>query len=62
VKFALRGDNAVMPCIVRGKSKRYSWSIGEAALEDVANHINTVPLDHSWLMAAREVGTCLGDR
>jgi 6-phosphofructokinase 1 len=31
-------------------------------LEDVANHTNTVPLDHSWLMAAREVGTCLGDR
>ncbi len=30
VEFALRGDNAVMPCIVRGKGKRYSWSIGEA--------------------------------
>jgi 6-phosphofructokinase 1 len=31
-------------------------------LEDVATHTNTVPLDHSWLRAAREVGTCLGDR
>ena len=43
VKFALRGDNAVMPCIVRGKGKRYSWSIGEAALEDVANREKKMP-------------------
>ncbi len=43
VNFALRGDNAVMPCIVRGKGKRYSWSIGEARLEDVANREKKMP-------------------
>ena len=43
VEFALRGDNAVMPCIVRGKGKRYSWSIGEARLQDVANVEKMMP-------------------
>jgi 6-phosphofructokinase len=43
VEFALRGDNAVMPCVVRGKGKRYSWSIGEARLEDVANVEKKMP-------------------
>ena len=43
VEFALRGDNAVMPCIVRGKGRRYSWSIGEARLEDVANREKKMP-------------------
>ncbi len=43
VEFALRGDNAVMPCIVRGKGKRYRWSIGEARLEDVANVEKKMP-------------------
>ncbi|GAB3317264.1 6-phosphofructokinase [Haliea atlantica] len=43
VEFALRGDNAVMPCIVRGKGKRYRWSIGEAPLEQVANREKKMP-------------------
>ncbi len=43
VEFALKGDNAIMPCIVRGKGKRYSWSIGEARLEDVANREKKMP-------------------
>lgn len=43
VEFALRGDNAVMPCIVRGKGKRYTWSIGEAQLQDVANVEKMMP-------------------
>ena len=30
-------------------------------LEKVAGKRKIVPLDHSWLKAAREVGTCLGD-
>jgi 6-phosphofructokinase 1 len=46
VEFALRGDNAVMPCIVRGKGKRYSWSIGEAQLEDVANVEKKMPRNY----------------
>jgi 6-phosphofructokinase 1 len=43
VEFALEGRNAVMPCIVRGKGKRYSWSIGEAPLEQVANVEKKMP-------------------
>ena len=46
VEFALRGDNAVMPCIVRGKGKRYSWSIGEAALDEVANVEKMMPRNY----------------
>ncbi|MBV9576209.1 MAG: 6-phosphofructokinase, partial [Gammaproteobacteria bacterium] len=37
VEFALAGKNAIMPIIVREKSANYSWSIGEAPLENVAN-------------------------
>ncbi|MHB1947759.1 MAG: 6-phosphofructokinase [Gammaproteobacteria bacterium] len=37
IEFALSGKNAVMPIIVRGKGEPYSWSIGEAPLEKVAN-------------------------
>ena len=43
VKFALQGKNAIMPAIVRGKGKRYSWSIGEAPLEKVANEEKMMP-------------------
>ena len=30
-------------------------------LEEVVGRRSTVPLDHSWLSSARNVGTCLGD-
>jgi 6-phosphofructokinase 1 len=30
-------------------------------LEAVAGRRKTVPPDHTWLVAARHVGTCLGD-
>jgi 6-phosphofructokinase 1 len=30
-------------------------------LERVAGKRKPVPLDHPWAMAARHVGTCLGD-
>jgi 6-phosphofructokinase 1 len=30
-------------------------------LEDVVGRKKLVPLDHSWIRAARNVGTCLGD-
>ena len=46
VEFALRGDNAIMPCIIRGKGQRYSWSIGEAPLEDVANREKKMPRNY----------------
>lgn len=43
VKKALEGKNAIMPTIVRGKGKRYTWSIGEAPLADVANVEKQMP-------------------
>ena len=43
VEFALAGKNAVMPCIVRGEGKRYSWRIGEAPLHKVANREKMMP-------------------
>ncbi len=46
VEMALAGKNAIMPCIVRGKGKRYSWSIGEAPLEDVANREKKMPRNY----------------
>lgn len=46
VEFALQGKNAIMPIIVRGKGKRYSWSIGEAPLNKVANVEKKMPRKH----------------
>ena len=43
VKFALQGKNAIMPTIMRGKGRRYSWSIGEAPLDKVANEEKKMP-------------------
>jgi 6-phosphofructokinase 1 len=46
VEFAIAGKNAVMPTIVRGKGKRYSWSIGSAPLADVANIERMMPRNY----------------
>ncbi len=43
VEFALAGKNAVMPTIVRKPGKKYSWTVGEAKLSDVANVEKTMP-------------------
>jgi 6-phosphofructokinase len=43
VELALKGKNAVMPAIVRKSNKPYRWSIGEAALADVANVEKMMP-------------------
>jgi 6-phosphofructokinase 1 len=43
VEFAAAGKNAVMPTIVRGKGKKYSWSIGEIPLSKVANIEKKMP-------------------
>lgn len=37
ISLALAGKNAIMPIIVRDPGEKYSWSIGEAPLEKVAN-------------------------
>lgn len=43
VEFALAGKNAVMPTIVRNPGRKYSWSIGETKLSDVANVEKSMP-------------------
>ncbi len=43
VEFAVAGKNAVMPVIVRRKTKRYSWEIGEVPLARVANIERKMP-------------------
>ena len=43
IKFVLNGDNAVMPIIKRGKTKKYSWSIDKVALSRVANKEKKMP-------------------
>lgn len=45
VDFALAGKNAVMPTIVRESANPYRWSVGEAALSDVANREKKMPRD-----------------
>lgn len=43
VEMAVAGKNAVMPSIVRGNGKRYSWKIAEAPLEEIANVEKKMP-------------------
>lgn len=46
VELALAGKNAIMPIIVRDSGEKYSWSIGEAPLEKVANVEVKMPRDY----------------
>lgn len=46
IEFALAGKNAVMPIIVRDSNSPYSWSVGEAELEKVANVEVEMPRDY----------------
>lgn len=46
VEMALSGKNALMPIIVRGQGAQYSWSIGEAPLEKIANIEVKMPRDY----------------
>ena len=43
VEFALAGDNAIMPIIVRTSSKPYRWSIDKVKLSRVANREKKMP-------------------
>ncbi len=45
VELALKGQNAVMPTIVRKSDTPYRWSIGFASLADVANREKFMPRD-----------------
>ena len=46
VEMAIAGKNAVMPAIIRGKGKKYTWTIAEAPLEHVANVEKMMPRDY----------------
>ncbi|MFO1455357.1 MAG: 6-phosphofructokinase [Steroidobacteraceae bacterium] len=46
VEMAARGQNAVMPTIVRKSSKPYRWTIGSAPLAQVANVERKLPRDY----------------
>ena len=43
VEFALQGYTAIMPTIVRESDQPYTWTIGMAKLEDVANKEKKMP-------------------
>lgn len=43
IDLALKGKNATMPVIIRKTTKKYSWTIGEARLADVANVEKMMP-------------------
>jgi 6-phosphofructokinase len=46
VELAVKGQNAVMPAIVRKSSKPYKWVIGSVPLSEVANVEKKVPRDY----------------
>ena len=43
VEYASSGENAIMPIIVRKKTKPYSWEVGKVALSKVANIEKKLP-------------------
>ena len=43
VEYASSGENAIMPIIVRKKTKSYSWKVGKVALSKVANIEKKMP-------------------
>ena len=43
VELALRGENSVMPTVVRKSDKPYRWTIGKAPLAKVANQEKMMP-------------------
>ena len=45
VEMAEAGHNAVMPAIIRGKGKKFSWTIEQAPLAKVANVEKKMPRD-----------------
>jgi len=45
VKLAIKGQNAMMPIIVREQDSPYRWSIGQVPLSEVANVEKTMPAE-----------------
>ncbi|MBT7950582.1 MAG: 6-phosphofructokinase [Gammaproteobacteria bacterium] len=46
VDFALAGENAIMPTVVRTSEVPYAWEIGKASLADVANVEKFMPAEY----------------
>ncbi|MGW8193538.1 MAG: 6-phosphofructokinase [Desulforhopalus sp.] len=63
--LATRLGSACIETIIRGESGVMIAVHGDGTktvpLESVVGKKNLVPLDHPWVRAARDVGTCLGD-
>lgn len=63
--LATRLGSACVDYIVKGKTGVMVAVDGEGTkavpLEKVVGNKKLVPLDHPWILAARNVGTCLGD-
>ena len=45
VEYALAGENAIMPVIVRTSDNPYQWEIGKADLSEVANVEKLMPAE-----------------
>ena len=43
IEFALKGKTGIMATIIRKPGQRYRWTIGETALENVANQEKCLP-------------------
>ena len=46
VELAVSGKDAVMPTIIRKKSKPYKWVVGSVPLSEVANVEKKLPRDY----------------
>ena len=46
VEYALAGENAIMPTVVRLSNNPYSWEIGKAPLSEVANVEKMMPAEY----------------
>ena len=46
VEYAMKGQNAVMPVIVRTSDTPYRWKIESASLEKIANHEKKLPASY----------------
>jgi 6-phosphofructokinase 1 len=45
VEFAIAGENAIMPAIVRTSNNPYAWEVGKAPLSEVANVEKMMPME-----------------
>lgn len=46
VEYAVKGQNAIMPIIIREQDEPYQWSIGHVPLADVANQEKDMPAEY----------------